>query len=94
MSTAKLQIVTIKPILLSRASAAAVLSISESMLDALVARGDLPKPRKISSGRSGWLTEELDAWSRALPESDLLPPVNSGFGRAGKPGRQDDQKAA
>ena len=79
-------IVQVKPLYLARAQAASFLSLSESMLDSLVARGDLPKPRKLSAGRTAWLTEELEVWGRGLPVSDLLPPVNSGYGRAGKSG--------
>ena len=68
--------------MLERANAAAFLSISESMLVQLVARVEAPKPRKTGAGRSAWLTDELEAWSRARPVSDLLPPVGSGYGRA------------
>ncbi len=78
-------IINFKPLYLARVNAAAYLSISESMLDKLVQNGDAPKPRKISSGRSAWLVEELDTWGRARPVSDLLPPANTGYGRAGKP---------
>lgn len=85
MKTAKPdKIVQVRPALLARPSAAAFLSISEGLLDQLVARGELPKPRRISAGRSAWLTDELDAWSRGRPVSDLLPPAGSGYGRAGK----------
>jgi prophage regulatory protein len=82
---AKTSIVQISPFFLSRANAAAFLSISVSMLDVLVARGDIPRPRKISAGRSAWRVDELVAWGKARPVSDLLPPANSGHGRAGKP---------
>lgn len=80
----KVTIVHTPPLFLARANAAAYLSISESMLDALVARGAAPKPRKISPGRSAWLLEELAEFGRSLPESDLLPPPGCGYGRAGK----------
>lgn len=86
MTPDKTPIVHIPPLFLARANAAAYLSISESMLDVLVARGDVPKPRKISSGRSAWLVDELAQWGKARPISDLLPPPGSGYGRAGKPG--------
>lgn len=76
-------IVTIRPMFLARSDAAAFLSISESMLEALAARGDLPKPRKLSAGRTAWLVEDLENWGRERPESDLLPPENSGYGRRG-----------
>lgn len=78
-------IVHIPPMFLARANAAAFLSLSESMLDQLVARGDAPKPRKLSAGRSAWLVDDLVTWGKARPESDLLPPTNSGYGKAGKP---------
>lgn len=78
-------IVHIRPLYLARADAAAFLAISESTLDNLVARGDLPKPRKLSAGRTAWLVEDLEHWGRERPESDLLPPKNSGYGRAGAP---------
>ncbi|MEJ8821431.1 AlpA family phage regulatory protein [Variovorax humicola] len=75
----------IRPLYLARDHAAAYLALSVGTLDNLVARGDAPKPRKLSQGRVGWLVDDLDAWGRARPESDILPPVNSGLGRAGKP---------
>lgn len=80
-------VVQLKPLFLAKPQAAEFLAISVSTLEGLVARGEAPKPRKLSSGRVAWLVEELEAWGRARPESDLLPPVNSGYGRAGKPDR-------
>lgn len=74
-------IVYLKPLYLDRVQAAAYLSLSESTLENLVAKGDAPKPRKLSKGRSGWLVDELETWGRARPVSDLLPPVNSSSGR-------------
>ena len=79
-----LPIVQIRPLYLARPDAAAFLAISESTLDALVARGEAPKPRKVSAGRTAWLVEDLENWGRERPISDLLPPKNSGFGRAGR----------
>ncbi|WP_114968510.1 helix-turn-helix transcriptional regulator [Rhodoferax ferrireducens] len=78
-------IVQIPPMFLARANAAAFLSVSESMLDQLVARGEVAKPKKLSPGRSAWLVDDLVTFGRTRPESDLLPPANSGYGRAGKP---------
>jgi prophage regulatory protein len=37
-------------------------SISESSLDAMVARGEFPKPIKMSPGRTAWIAAEIDAW--------------------------------
>lgn len=86
MTKDKQPIVSIRPLFLARPDAAAYLAVSESTLDALVARGEAPKPRKVSKGRTAWLVDDLDTWGRARPHSDLLPPVNSGYGRAGRPG--------
>lgn len=78
-------IVTIAPLYLAKKDAAAYLSISESMLDSLVTSGEIPRPRKLSAGRVAWLVEDLNTWGRERPVSDLLPPRNSGYGRAGAP---------
>ncbi|MDM0011964.1 AlpA family phage regulatory protein [Variovorax sp. J22P168] len=78
-------IVQIRPLYLARPDAAAFLALSESTLDALVSRGDAPKPRKLSKGRTAWLVDDLESWGRERPVSDLLPPQNSGYGRAGAP---------
>ena len=78
-------VIQVRPLFLARPAAAAYLSVSESMLDKLVASGELARPRKISPGRSGWLVDDLDTFGRSRPVSDLLPPRNSGHGRAGKP---------
>ncbi len=78
-------IVTISPMYLAKPDAAAYLSISESMLDTLVSSGELPRPRKLSTGRVAWLVNDLTEWGQARPVSDLLPPINSGYGRAGAP---------
>ncbi len=75
----------IKPLFLAREEAAAFLSISSAMLEKLAAKGDAPKPRKLSSGRTAWLVEELEEWGRMRPISDLAPAANSGYGRAGAP---------
>jgi len=78
-------IVQVRPAFLDRTAAAAFLSVSESMLYELVLHGGAPKPRKISKQRVAWLTDELDVYSKSCPVSDLPPPVNCGFGRAGSP---------
>lgn len=84
MNKEKYSVISIKPLFLARTEAAKYLSISESMLDKLVQQGDAPKPRKLSAGRAAWLVEELDSWGRARPVSDLLSPINCGYGRAGR----------
>lgn len=77
-------LVTIAPLYLNRQHAAEFLSISESMLEAMAARGDAPRPRQLSAGRVAWLVEDLIAWGKARPVSALLPPPESGHGRRGK----------
>lgn len=83
LKKAHTSVVQIRPLYLARPDAAAFLAISESTLDSLVARGEAPKPRKLSAGRTAWLVEDLETWGRGRPESDLLPPKNCGYGRAG-----------
>lgn len=73
--------VHIRPLYLSRADAAAFLALGESTWDALVARGEAPKPRKLSAGRTAWLVDELEEWGRNRPRSDLLPPQNCSLSR-------------
>lgn len=77
-------IITMRPLYLRKCDAAAYLSISESMLDLLAQEHEQLKPRKLSSGRCAYLVDDLDAWGRARPKSDLLPPPGSGHGRRGK----------
>ena len=78
-------VVTIKPMYLAREEAARFLAISTTTLEGMAAKGEVPVPRQVSKGRVGWLVEELEAWARSRPKSELLPPENSGYGRAGKP---------
>ncbi len=78
-------IVYIEPLYLAKPDAAAFLSVSESTLDNLVQKKKIKPPRKISENRSGYLVADLREYGENLPASDLLPPRNSGYGRAGKP---------
>lgn len=80
-----IHVIQLKPLYLARCEAAKFVAMSESMLESLSSRGEMPKPRKLSKGRSAWLTAELEAWGMDRPISDLLPPENAGYGRAGKP---------
>lgn len=66
------------PILVDRKTAAAALALSISTFEREVALGRLPKPRKLSSARVGWLWSELLACASGLPISDLPPPENTG----------------
>lgn len=78
-------LIAVEPAFLGKAAAAAFLAVSESTIDNLVSAGELARPRRISKGRTGWLLDDLRAFARSRPESDLLPPPNAGYGRTGKP---------
>jgi len=88
--------VTVKPLAVDLEHAAAMVSLSESTVQALVRDGSFPAPRKMSDRRVGWLVREIEAWLEARPVSDLPPPPNTG---AKKPRKQkaaahDGRKAA
>jgi prophage regulatory protein len=69
---------TIPPLYLDLSGVAATLSVSESTVQALVRSGDLPKPRRVSKNRVGWLYREVESWAENRPESDIPPPPNTG----------------
>jgi len=60
------------PTALTRRQAADVLGVSVATLDRLVARGELPPPRRVSVGAPRYLASELSAWLAARPP--MLPP--------------------
>ncbi len=70
----------------SRELAADALGVSERTLDALVAAGEAPAPRKISKGRVGWLWRELVEFAESRPVSDIKP-------GPGRPAPAGDQPA-
>jgi len=74
-----------RPIIVKKDVAAVIVALSESTIDNLEKAGDFPKRRKISNGSVGYLVRELEEWAESRPTSDLLPPPDSGYGRAGKP---------
>lgn len=76
---------SIQPAVLDLEAAAQFVALSTSTVEKLVREGDFPKPRQLSGRRVGYLVRELQEWIEARPVSEQLPPVNSGFGRAGKP---------
>lgn len=61
------------PLMVDREQAAAALSIGNSTLEDLVRKGDLPPPRRISAGRTGWLWRELQEFAESRPVSESLP---------------------
>ena len=81
------QIVQIRPLYLRKPDVARYFGISVALWDQLMARGNFgaPRPRRLGKRTSVWLVDELDAWGRSLPVSDLLPPSGAGWGRRGKP---------
>lgn len=44
---------------------------SASTVRRMVAAGELPPPRLISTGRLGWLESEVDGWMRSRPVGSL-----------------------
>ena len=85
MRTENQSIIQLAPMFLMRHEAAQFLALSEATLAKLVARGEAPKPKKLSAGPAEWLVDDLVARGRGRPESDFLPPEDSGYARAGKP---------
>lgn len=68
----------IEPIFVDLPTAAEVLSVSPSTVQLLVREKKLKPPRKISGGRVGYLLRELREYAESCPESDCLPPPNTG----------------
>jgi prophage regulatory protein len=66
------------PIMLGLQQVADTLSLSKSSIHNLVASGAFPRPRKLTAKRVAWLTSDVLAWASSLPESDHLPPPNTG----------------
>lgn len=74
----------IKPAYLDLQRVAEYLAMSESTVQKLVRQEQFPAPRLLSGRRVGWLVREVDLWAESRPVANLAPPVNSGYGRAGK----------
>lgn len=66
-------IIQAPPLIVDRHQAAAALSISDSLLEDLVRQGELPPPRRISKGRTGWLWRELVEFAESRPVSEAAP---------------------
>lgn len=66
-------IIQVAPLIVAREDAATALGVSKGTIEALVKSGDLPPPRKISAGRTGWLWRELQAFAESRPVSDCQP---------------------
>ena len=63
-------IIQAPPLIVDRNHAAAALGVSDGTVEALVRSGDLPPPRRISKGRTGWLWRELQEFAESRPVSD------------------------
>ena len=68
----------IRPFFLDLVDVGEAVSLSTGSIQALVRKGDFPKPRLLSARRVGWLTREVEEWAEARPISNCLPPPNSG----------------
>ncbi|MDP3627123.1 MAG: AlpA family phage regulatory protein [Hydrogenophaga sp.] len=77
--------INLKPAAVDLEHAAAFVSLSESAVLRLVREGNFPKPRQLSGRRVGYLVRELEEWVESRPISEILPPDNAGYGRAGRP---------
>lgn len=69
---------SITPLIVDLPTAASALGISISTFQQLVRSDKAPKPRQISANRVGWRWRELEAFAESLPESQILPPANTG----------------
>lgn len=78
---------TLRPAVLDIDQVAAYLSLSARTVNSMVQKNDFPKPRQLSGRRVAYLVRELDEWLESRPMSDLPPPVNCEFGRAGNPNK-------
>ena len=51
-------------VLIKRSDAARMTSLSESLIEKLVARNEFPQPVPLSAGRVGFVEDEVRAWVR------------------------------
>jgi predicted DNA-binding transcriptional regulator AlpA len=57
------------PFTLNRAEAAAYVGVSPNIFDAMVKKGDMPRPRAVGARRL-WIRDELERAARELPCND------------------------
>lgn len=92
--------ISVKPIYVDLATAAEILILSVSTLEALERdpNSGFPRRRLISPRRTGYLLREIEEWGENRPVSDLPPPPNTGAKKprrtTGPPTLQGDLKAA
>ena len=76
----KPSIAVVEPLFIPRDGLAAITSLSESTIEAMIRAGTFPRPRQTSGRRVAWLLRELKEWAESRPVSDLPPPPNSDEG--------------
>jgi prophage regulatory protein len=59
---------------LRREEVSALVGLSLSSVQRLIARGEFPAPRKVGSRSVAWSRAEVEAWFASRPVSDLPPP--------------------
>ena len=74
----KPSIAVVEPLFIPRDGLAAITSLSESTIEAMIRAGTFPKPRQTSGRRVAWLLRELKEWAESRPVSDLPPPPSFG----------------
>lgn len=68
----------LRPLFIDLETLIRITNLSESTLQREIREGRFPPPRKLSTGRSGWLYTEIELWANGRPVSDLPPPPNTG----------------
>ncbi len=63
-------------------------SLSQSTIYAMIAKGNFPKPFELTPGRVGWIEEDIDAWlaakaGRNLPAATLRSAAGGGLPQLG-----------
>jgi len=76
--------VVFEPLCLRLEKAAQMIDISISNLQNLSRTEPLLKPIQIGKGSARYVVANLREYINTRPISELLPPPNSGYGRAGK----------
>lgn len=79
------KMIALRPAAIDLEHVSQYVSLSTSTIEKMVREGLFPKPRQLSGRRVAYLVKELDEWLDVRPVSDLAPPVNSDYGRLGKP---------
>ena len=68
----------IKPLAVDSEGAAALTTLSTATIKVEIRNGNFPRPRQLSKGRVGWRIVDIEEWLASRPESEALPPPNTG----------------